>query len=104
MDSFDNLPTSDEEEEMPSQQAAVMKKYFGNSSDDSDESSDSPWRDVSKWKIIGMASVAFLALANPWAQSLLSHAPYFGRSDMSIMTLSLLLFIMLMVAIVMFAC
>lgn len=102
MDSLENLPTSDDEVELPPQQAAVMNKYFGDSS--SSKSSGSPWKDTNKWKIIGMAAVAFLALANPWVQAMLARAPYFGGNDMTTMLLSLLLFVILMIAIVMFAC
>ena len=102
MDLLENLPTTDDKVELKPQHEAVMNKYFGTSS--SSKSSEIHWKDVNKWKTVGMAAVAFLALANPWVRGILARAPYFGDNDMTTMILALLLFVILMITIVMFAC
>lgn len=106
MDALDQLPVSDDDssESQASGSEAVMNKYFEPKSSTSSKDSASPWKSVDKWKIVGMAAVAFLVLANPWTQGMLSQVPYFGGNDMTTMVLSLLLFVILMIAIVMFAC
>lgn len=100
MDSLDSLPTSDDETELPPQQAEVMNKFFGASQE---KPKASPWKDMSKWKTVGLATVAFLLISNPWIQAMLNHVPYFGGNDMTSMLFSVILFVLLMTVIVMFA-
>ena len=51
------------------------------------------------WKLIGLSTALFLALANPWIDDLFCNVPYCGNNAMSMLGCKVLLFITLMILI-----
>lgn len=51
------------------------------------------------WKLIGLSTALFLALANPWIDDLFCNVPYCGNNSMSMLGCKVLLFITLMILI-----
>lgn len=100
MDSLQELPI-DDKSQLGDREKDVMDKYLG-SNNSATKNTYSKWSDTSKWKIIGCMAVAFLILANPWAQSLFNKLPYFGENKLKGTIVSLVIFIILAIIIVMF--
>lgn len=98
MESLSNLPASDDEEETTNDED-VMAKLFGEPKE-----KVSTWKDPTKWKIIGISTIVFILLSNPWAQSFIGKLPYLGGNDLKTMTMTSVIFAILMIAAIMFAC
>ena len=97
MDSLDKLPVG-KNEQSPDEKE-VMDRFF-----DNDDTGDSPVKTSGKidWKVLGMITGAFVLLANPWIDGLLSKIPY-AESDISKFGIKVLLFAIIVLAIMMFA-
>jgi len=91
MDKLSDLPPKDGAEMSP-QESDVMKKYF-----DADEpqgkKAKAGWMD--SIKVAFYASVLFLALANPWVDTLLCSIPYCGDNALTLLAFKVLLFLIL---------
>jgi uncharacterized membrane protein len=96
MDEIEDLPTNEEEEEEVSQEdEEILDKHFGKEAPKS-----TGWTDTSKWKIVGGALAAFLALSNPWVRDLISKIPRVGGNNMTELLASLGLFLVIMIVVV----
>ena len=69
----------------------------GNSS-----SSNSTLMSKLNWKLIGMASILFVVLANPWIDSLFCKMPYCGENAAALFGIKTLLFVIIMTMIILF--
>lgn len=58
---------------------------------------DEPKKSKINWKLIGLACVIFVFLANPWVDSLMCKIPYCGSNSISLMGVKLLLFATLLI-------
>jgi hypothetical protein len=100
MDKLEDLPV-DEDSTPTEKGTAILNKFFTKPNES--KKPKSKWADIDKWKLIGYAAVLFVLLANPFTQDLLHKAPYFGGNGMSVMLLSLVLYVLILIALVMFA-
>jgi hypothetical protein len=51
------------------------------------------------WKLIGLTSLLFVVLANPWIDSLFCKLPYCGDSSMYLLMLKVFIFIIIIITI-----
>jgi len=79
MEKLEDLPVRDNAEMSP-EENKLMETYFGASGSSTEKSHT--WSDSAK--TTGYAVVLFVALANPWIDSLLSRLPYVGDSSLNI--------------------
>ena len=88
MDKLSDLPTS---EQKPSpQEQALIQKYLG-----TPEPSSAAPRQGSLLKSVGIATLVFVMLANPWIDTLLSHMPYCGDNKILLLLVKVVLFSLL---------
>jgi hypothetical protein len=93
MDSLNDLPPTDT---VPtSQEKAILENFF-------DDSSSSTRVSGINWKLVGITSVLFLALANPWIDQVLCKVPYCGGSPTTSFITKLVVFIIILVLLQLF--
>ena len=92
LEKLDDLPVSDESKPSP-QEEQVMDKYFSGAAAKADNNL--------KWgmtfKLAGLASLLFMALANPFVDSLFTILPYCGGNAFGIFGVKIFIFMMLFV-------
>ena len=121
MDNLDNLPLKEDTNSTP-QEAEVMSKFF---KQPDQKSSRSPPRGPTRgppqgavakgetndpdsepeginWKIVGYTTVLFLALANPWIDTLLCKIPYCGDNAFMLFGIKTLTFAILYLIVTIF--
>jgi hypothetical protein len=97
MDTLDSLPINEKESLNP-QHKSILEKYIGGpatKSESAPQNAESNFSSSERWKVIGYASLIFVLIANPFIQSLLDKAPYFGGNNLKVLLLSVLLFIII---------
>lgn len=73
MDTLSDLPVV--KEEQSPQEKAIMSKYFGVDTSSPSSSQSGPGWGTSL-KIVGMATLVYLLVSNPFTEKLLRHIPY----------------------------
>jgi hypothetical protein len=88
----------------PPQQAVQPSQENRKVKEDEEVEEDAPPSKTSKvnWKLIGVACVAFLILANPWVEPLFCKIPYCGTNSSTVLAFKLVLFAIILVVASMF--
>lgn len=101
-DDLNSIPVSPSSNKTP-EERSVMSKFFGGGSAPQGEANASPLQDQppstsSKfdWKFIGVATLLFILLANPWIDALIGKMPK-CESSMVVMGIKGVLFLLLLV-------
>jgi hypothetical protein len=108
MDRLSDLPVNPDTVKTPEEEA-IMGQFFPRQSsqnkkvEPSEEEEEPPAKSQSRvnWKLIGIACVIFVFLANPWVDSVLCKVPYCG-SGAALTGMKLLLFAVLMIVLSLF--
>ena len=103
MESLEDLPLDDRTKNAPlsPEGKAKIKNFVGAAPKSKSHSSASG--EDSKWKIIGYIAIAFLALANPWINGLLSKLPYVGGNNITEFLTATVIFIITVIIIEFYA-
>jgi len=111
MDSLDNLPLK-EDTNPNSHEEEIMSKFFtppgqnpspprgpprGAPQNTAPGKADAPEPEGINWKLIGYTTLLFVALANPWLDTLLCKIPYCGDNAFTLLGMKVLTFALLYV-------
>lgn len=94
MEKLSDLPTKDDAEMSP-QENDVMKKYFNASPSSKTSGKKLSWIDT--FKIALYAAILFVALSNPWVDTLFCAVPYCGDNALILLGAKFVLFIFIFV-------
>lgn len=107
MDRLSDLPVNPDTVKTPEEEA-IMGQFFPRQSSQNkkvepSEEEEPPAKSQSRvnWKLIGIACVIFVFLANPWVDSVLCKVPYCGNGA-ALTGMKLMLFAVLMIVLSLF--
>ena len=102
MDKLSDLPPKNDTIKTP-EETALLSQFFGASSpgEDVNRSQQGSLKSRLNWKMIGIATLSFVLLANPWIDKIFCKIPHCG-SPAAILGIKTVLFLLVVLALSLF--